>query len=137
MAGKSLAAVRSPDAIMRCDAKMCPRLHVCSVSRKIERYTLRGVHPGKPLPDELIVDQGIPHLNEGHRPAAAVHCHRLDLHHLGEDEDGRHVLRLGPEVLLRAVDAPQADLLLPAVVKHGDTVAVDDAAMRFEVTSKV
>ena len=36
---------------------------------------------------------------------------------------------LGPEVLrlLRAVDAPEAYLLLPAIVEDGDAVAVNDA----------
>jgi len=57
-----------------------------------------------------------------------IRCRRLYLHHLGEDEDGGSVLRFGPKVLtfLRTVDAPQPELLSPALVEDGDSVAVDD-----------
>ena len=75
--------------------------------------------PGQPLPDQLLIDQGIPHPDKGHRPAVAVRRHRLHLYHLGEDEDGGGLLGLRPEILalLRAFDAPQADLLSPAVAE--------------------
>jgi len=48
------------------------------------------------------------------------------------------VLRLGPEVLmlLRAVDAPEANQLLPAIVEYSYAVAVDDADNRNSESAK-
>ena len=80
--------------------------------------TVAGEHPSEPLPGQLLVDQDILHPIESRCAAVPVHRHRLDLDHLGEDEDGGTVLRLGPKVLtfLRSVDASQPDLLSPALV---------------------
>ena len=81
------------------------------------------------MPDQLLVDQGIPRPNEGHCSAIAVRRHRFHLNDLGEDQDGGDVLGLGPEILilLRAVNPRQADLPSPALVEDGDAVAVNDA----------
>ena len=60
-----------------------------------------GEHPGQSLPNQLLIDHGVTDCHEGHRPSVAVRRHRLDLNHLGEDEDRGDMFSLGAEVLMR------------------------------------
>jgi hypothetical protein len=82
------------------------------------------------LPYQLLVDHGVTHSNNGYRPPVAVRRHRIDLDHLGEDEDRCDVFGLGAEllILLRAVDTPQANLLGLPVVENSYAITVSHAA---------
>jgi hypothetical protein len=95
--------------------------------------TVAAEDPSEPLPDQLLVDQGIADLDKGNGPAIAVFGDRLHFHHLGEDEGGGSVFRRPPEALplLRAVDPVKADLFGLSVVEDGNRIAVgyaDDLA---------
>ena len=84
-------------------------------------------HPGESLSYQLLVGEGTADSDQGNGSTIAVSRHRLNLDGLGEDEDGGNVLSLGPKVLmlLRAVDAVEADFLPSAIVEDGDAVAVN------------
>jgi hypothetical protein len=90
--------------------------------------TVPGEHPGQSLPDQLLVDEDIPHPNEGHGPAVSVHVDGLHLDELPEDKGRGRPLRLGAEVLalLRAVNTVKGDMLFLAIVEDGDAVAIRD-----------
>jgi hypothetical protein len=102
-------------------------------SRRYESLADRPVtvpreHPREPQPDKLLVDEDIPHPNEGHRSAVAVPSYGVNVNQFPEDQGRGRLLGLGAEVLslLRAVDAPQPDLLLPSIMDRSDAIAIDD-----------
>jgi hypothetical protein len=97
-----------------------------------------GRWPGRAVPDEhlgellayqLLVEHGVTSFHKGHSPPVAVAGDRLNLNHLGEDEDRGDVFGLSSEVLilLGAVNSPQAYLFGLPVVQHGHRVTVGHA----------
>ena len=87
------------------------------------------VHPGKARADQVLVQTAAIVIDHADDPAVAVDVLFLHANLLFEDLPGGKLFGLGAEVLaaLGAIDAGQADLILPAVLQQGDGVAVGDA----------